>query len=45
MKTRGFEIVSMYQTTGIHLPERKTGASTGYDFDLVFNRQRFESHV
>ena len=32
MKTRGFEIVSMYQTTGIHLPERKTGASTGYDF-------------
>lgn len=32
MKTRGFEIVSMYQTAGIHLPERKTGASTGYDF-------------
>ena len=32
MKTRGFEIVSMYESTGIHLPERKTGASTGYDF-------------
>ena len=32
MKTRGFEIVSMYAAAGIHLPERKTGASTGYDF-------------
>ncbi len=32
MKTRGFEIVSVYRTAGIHLPERKTGASTGYDF-------------
>ena len=32
MKTRGFEIISMYRTAGIHLPERKTGASTGYDF-------------
>ena len=32
MKTRGFEVVSMYKTAGIYLPERKTGASTGYDF-------------
>ena len=32
MKTRGFEVVSMYGTAGIYLPERKTGASTGYDF-------------
>ena len=32
MKTRGFEIISMYLAAGIHLPERKTGASTGYDF-------------
>ena len=32
MKTRGFEIISMYRAVGIHLPERKTGASTGYDF-------------
>ena len=32
MKTRRFEIVSVYRTAGIHLPERKTGASTGYDF-------------
>ena len=32
MKTRGFEVVSVYRTEGIHLPERKTGASTGYDF-------------
>ena len=32
MKTRGFEIVSVYADAGIHLPERKTGASTGYDF-------------
>lgn len=32
MKKRGFEIVSVYENAGIHLPERKTGASTGYDF-------------
>ena len=32
MRTRGFEIVSVYQTADVHLPERKTGASTGYDF-------------
>ena len=32
MKTRGFEVVSVYKAASIHLPERKTGASTGYDF-------------
>ena len=32
MRTRGFEIVSVYEHRDIHLPERKTGASTGYDF-------------
>ena len=32
MKTRGFEIVSVYENDGIYLPQRKTGASTGYDF-------------
>ena len=32
MKTRGFEIVSVYENAGIYLPQRKTGASTGYDF-------------
>ena len=32
MKTRGFEIVSMYRAAGIYLPERKTSASTGHDF-------------
>ena len=32
MKTRGFDIVSVYENSGIHLPQRKTGASTGYDF-------------
>ena len=35
MKTRGFEIVSVYEEAGIHLPQRKTGASTGYDFAAV----------
>ncbi len=32
MKIRGFEIVSVYKSADIHLPQRKTGASTGYDF-------------
>ena len=32
MKTRGFEIVSVYENAGLYLPQRKTGASTGYDF-------------
>ncbi len=32
MKIRGFEIVTIYRGRGVHMPERKTGASTGYDF-------------
>jgi len=32
MRTRGFEVVTLYESSGVHLPERKTGASTGYDF-------------
>lgn len=32
MKIRGFEIVTIYEGRGVHMPERKTGASTGYDF-------------
>ena len=31
MKQRGFEIVSAYAGAGVLLPERKTGASAGYD--------------
>ena len=31
MKQRGFEIVSAYAGAGALLPERKTGASAGYD--------------
>lgn len=30
-KVRGFEIVSAYHNKGIMLPQRKTGASAGYD--------------
>ena len=31
MRQRGFEIVSAYVKTGVSCPERKTGASAGYD--------------
>ena len=33
MKIRGFECVSEWQDKGIHLPERKTAASAGYDIE------------
>lgn len=33
MKTRGFECVSTWQGRGIHLPQRKTAASAGYDIE------------
>lgn len=33
MKTRGFECVSTWQRRGIHLPQRKTAASAGYDIE------------
>src|SRR5699024_8275116 len=31
MKKRGFEIVSKYRNAGLHLPQRHTTASAGYD--------------
>jgi dUTP pyrophosphatase len=31
-RTRGFEVVSNYQNTGIEVPSRKTAHSAGYDF-------------
>ena len=33
MKKRGFEIVRMYQARDIHLPQRKTSCSAGYDLE------------
>ena len=33
MKTRGFECVSAWQDKKIHLPQRKTAASAGYDIE------------
>ena len=44
MRTRGFEIVSVYRAAGIHLPERKTGASTGYDFAAAEAAERRRRH-
>lgn len=35
MKKRGFEIVRKYQNKKIHLPERKTSGSAGYDFEAA----------
>ena len=32
-KTRGFEILSTWQGKDIHLPERKTEKSAGYDIE------------
>ena len=33
MKTRGFEVISSYSDEGIHIPERKTACSSGYDLE------------
>lgn len=33
MKTRGFEVISSYADEGIHIPERKTSGSSGYDLE------------
>lgn len=33
MKIRGFEMVSAWEGEGIHLPERKTAESAGYDIE------------
>lgn len=35
MKTRGFEVVSNYVGKGIHIPERKTSGSSGYDLEAA----------
>lgn len=35
MRTRGFEIVSKYKDAGLHLPQRQTAASAGYDFEAA----------
>ena len=35
MKKRGFEIVSKYRNAGLHLPQRQTIASAGYDFECA----------
>lgn len=35
MKIRGFEIVSDWQAEDIHLPQRQTGASAGYDIEAA----------
>ena len=35
MKKRGFEIVSKYCNAGLHLPQRQTIASAGYDFECA----------
>lgn len=35
MRTRGFEIVSVYADQDIHVPERKTSNSAGYDLEAA----------
>ena len=35
MRERGFEIISKYENCGIKIPERKTGASAGYDIETA----------
>lgn len=37
MRTRGFEVVSSWQGRDIHLPQRKTAASAGYDIEAAEN--------
>lgn len=37
MKKRGFEVVSFYDSEGIHIPERKTSGSSGYDLEAADN--------
>ncbi|MBR0284952.1 MAG: dUTP diphosphatase, partial [Selenomonadaceae bacterium] len=32
---RGFQVVSAFEGRGIHLPQRKTGASAGYDIEAA----------
>ena len=35
MKKRGFEVVKGYENKDIHLPERKTAHSAGYDIEVA----------
>lgn len=35
MKLRGFEIIAAYKTAGIHIPQRKTSLSAGYDIEAA----------
>lgn len=35
MKTRGFELVTVYQNAGIDLPARSTAHAAGYDFSAA----------
>lgn len=35
MRKRGFEVVSAYIGKGIHIPERKTSGSSGYDLEAA----------
>lgn len=35
MRTRGFEIVSSYRSREIHLPQRRTKGSAGYDIEAA----------
>ena len=32
-RIRGFEVVKAWEMKGIHLPERKTSKSSGYDLE------------
>ncbi|MBQ9615511.1 MAG: dUTP diphosphatase [Selenomonadaceae bacterium] len=32
---RGFQVVSAFEGKGLHLPQRKTGASAGYDIEAA----------
>ena len=34
-KKRGFEVISSYAKKGIHIPERKTSRSSGYDLEAA----------
>lgn len=44
-RTRGFEIVSAFEGKGIHLPERKTADSAGYDIESAVDADIFPGKV
>ena len=35
MRERGFEVVRAYEGRGIHIPERRTAGSAGYDIEAA----------